>query len=654
MRISQKVNSGGTRRTTYMRILLPPICAICAICAICVPPPGAVAQERREPYVVSEEERRRIDEKKRDLAARLVALAHRREERVVDAAVFLQVAEMADRLQLYGNGRHVNAVLRGLETGLERCALLEKDQAPWLTQPGPTLRGYLSKVDGSVQPYGVVLPQRYDAASKTSWRLDVVLHGRGPTEVTFLQQHEPAPGSEAAKPPDQLFIELHPFGRGNNGWRWAGETDVFEALEAVRKRHLIDENRTMLRGFSMGGHGAWHIGVHHPHVWAAVSPGAGFSETRKYLRLTQPVPEYQEKSWRIYDAVDYALSLFNTPFITYGGEKDPQLQASLNMKEAAQKEGVPLEVLVGPDTEHRYHPESLRRIMEFIGTKERNAKPREVRFSTWTLKYPRCAWVTVDGLEEHYRRAAVRAIAESGAVKLTTENVSDLVLHPVPVGVFRVEADGQTLQVEPARPIELERKEGKWSVRKRDSGLRKRPGLQGPIDDAFTDRFIAVLGTGTPWNAAAHTYAMAELARLREDWRFGFRGEVQVKEDRAVTETDWEHANLVLFGDPGSNRLISRIAGRLPIRWARDGVRFGDRRFGPEHVPALIYPNPLNPRRYVVINSGHTWRRRDLTASNANLFPRLPDWAILKPGPEAPEVAAADYFDEAWKVKPAR
>jgi hypothetical protein len=165
------------------------------------------------------------------------------------------------------------------------------------------------------------------------------------------------------------------------------------------------------------------------------------------------------------------------------------------------------------------------------------------------------------------------------------------------------------------------------------------------------ERFLVVRGTGRPWSPATQSYAEAALRRFQEEWRLGFRGEVPVKEDRDVTEADWERAHLVLLGDPGSNRLLAKIAAKLPIRWTRGGVSAAGKKYGPEYIPVLVYPNPLNPDRYVVLNSGHTWTAREIRASNATLTPRLPDWAILKPGPAAPEVVAADYFDEAWKFR---
>jgi hypothetical protein len=76
------------------------------------------------------------------------------------------------------------------------------------------------------------------------------------------------------------------------------------------------------------------------------------------------------------------------------------------------------------------------------------------------------------------------------------------------------------------------------------------------------------------------------------------------------------------------------------------------------HLPLMIYPNPLAPNRYVVLNSSFTFREYDYL-NNARQTPKLPDWAIVDirtpansrfPG----KVVAADFFDEQWKLKPMR
>jgi len=71
-------------------------------------------------------------------------------------------------------------------------------------------------------------------------------------------------------------------------------------------------------------------------------------------------------------------------------------------------------------------------------------------------------------------------------------------------------------------------------------------------------------------------------------------------------------------------------------------------------VPVLIYPNPLNPKRYVVINSGFTFREYDYL-NNARQVPKLPDYAVVDidtpPSSRRPgKIVTAGFFDEHWDL----
>jgi hypothetical protein len=179
----------------------------------------------------------------------------------------------------------------------------------------------------------------------------------------------------------------------------------------------------------------------------------------------------------------------------------------------------------------------------------------------------------------------------------------------------------------------------------------KRPGLQGPIDDAFTSPFLCVRGTGKAWNPAVQAWADAGLKRFAGEWRRYFRGEPPVKDDRDVTADDIRTKNLILFGDPGGNALIASVLPKLPLQWTAKELRFGgDTYAAADHAPVLIQPNPLTPGRYVVLNSGHTFREKELASLNYLLFPRLGDWAIMKVKADPPEVSVirAGFFDERW------
>jgi hypothetical protein len=74
-----------------------------------------------------------------------------------------------------------------------------------------------------------------------------------------------------------------------------------------------------------------------------------------------------------------------------------------------------------------------------------------------------------------------------------------------------------------------------------------------------------------------------------------------------------------------------------------------------DHAPVLIYPNPLRHGRYVVLNSGFTFREGH-DSSNSLQTPKLPDWAVVDldtpPDAYAPgKIVAADFFDEQWQYR---
>jgi dienelactone hydrolase len=103
--------------------------------------------------------------------------------------------------------------------------------------------------------------------------MDIFLHGtnRGMVEVQFMSHTAITYGGmPAPAAPDYIQLEL--LGRTNCAYRWAGEADVLEAVAAAKRSYTIDENRVLLRGFSMGGSGTWHLGLHHPDHWAAIEP----------------------------------------------------------------------------------------------------------------------------------------------------------------------------------------------------------------------------------------------------------------------------------------------------------------------------------------------------------------------------------------------
>src|SRR5581483_4989607 len=151
--------------------------------------------------------------------------AAKNSEHRADVEVFLSAARRVVQEGEFFEKDDVAKTLRVLERGRARLRSLSAGEVTWDSAKGGTVRGYVSAVDGSVQPFAVYVPPGYNGQGPT--RLDVILHGRDArlSEVRFLEAHEGKPYPEG-----ETGLILHVFGRGNNAYRWAGETDVFEAI----------------------------------------------------------------------------------------------------------------------------------------------------------------------------------------------------------------------------------------------------------------------------------------------------------------------------------------------------------------------------------------------------------------------------------------
>ncbi|MEM9282070.1 MAG: prolyl oligopeptidase family serine peptidase [Verrucomicrobiota bacterium] len=588
-----------------------------------------------------------------------------------DAGVFVKAVEYALEHQEFYSEKDPQVAGEMLDLAEKRIGELnELENCPsWLSERGRVVRGFRSRIDDSYQPYGVFIPEALDLSKPVP--LLVWLHGRGDkvTDLHFLQRCLTREQAFNGLLDDwEEAIILYPFGRQSVGWKHAGETDVFEAMAAASLDYPIDPDRIALAGFSMGGAGAWHIGAHYRDRFCAVHAGAGFAETKEYNRLNpdQYPPKIEQTLWQVYDVPHYVRNLLNGPLLAYSGSEDKQKQAADLMARSLREVGHQLKHLVGDGMGHRYDQDSADAIRRWLNTAwgtGRNTHPAVIEWQTPTLRYPGFAWLQLRGMEEHWETARAQGVwdEKSGQVSLELENVhaieisrgTDLADTKIEIGnqVFEVTDPGFEVSA-----VSLKKRDGLWQWGEPESG-RKRPGIQGPIDDAFMTRFVVVPPTEAPGSAELARWVEFELNHFRKRWRSLMRGQPIEKMAAQLNSEDLADAHLILWGDPGSNPMMKEVLDSLPIGWDDDSFTFqGQVYLSSEHVPVMIYPNPLNPERYVVINSGLTFREaHDRTNSLQN--PKLPDWAILgldqlPNATAAGRIESAGFFDEYWQLKP--
>jgi hypothetical protein len=317
--------------------------------------------------------------------------------------------------------------------------------------------------------------------------------------------------------------------------------------------------------------------------------------------------------------------------------------------------------------------QEVSRRIDRIVEQGRDPLPKEIRFTTWTLRYNNSAWLTVDALEQHWKRARVSAsILAGNTVRVDAENVAALSLA-MPSGLAPFDPREAVKMIlngkevagpKPGSDRSWEAKfhlaDGQWLAGALpEDTLRKGHALQGPIDDAFMQSFLVVRPTGKSSNEKVSAWVASEMAHFTNEWRRHFRGDARVKDDTAVTTNDIAAHSLILWGDAESNQLLAKLQDKLPVQWTAQNVTAGAKTFpSANHVPLMIYPNPLNPSRYVVLNSGFTFREYDYL-NNARQVPKLPDWAVVDvntpPNSRWPgKVVDAGFFGERWELQASR
>ena len=191
------------------------------------------------------------------------------------------------------------------------------------------IRTFRSHIDGSAQPYAVrpALKREQASVEDAAGCANPLLPG------TVLTLHDAAVTCEeqanlySAK--DWAHI-VAPTGRRPYGFDWEdwGRIDALEALADAAKRYPSDPLRTYLTGYSMGGHGTWHLGVTYPDLFAAIGPSGGWASFWSYgggmptIQNPSRLEELELRSYLPSDTVQLLPNLSETGVYVLHGAED--------------------------------------------------------------------------------------------------------------------------------------------------------------------------------------------------------------------------------------------------------------------------------------------------------------------------------------------
>jgi len=528
------------------------------------------------------------------------------------------------------------------------------------THTGHAVKAYRCEHDKTLQPYSVYVPRAYDP--NTSWPLVVSLHGVGENHWLNLRRlfgegNRPGETDKQAKkfmPPlrDVPMLVACPNGRDVFGYEGLGEEDVWRVVGDVKRAYNVDDTRIYLTGDSMGGGGAWRLGLLYPDRFAAIAPVCGPSDYRYMPQTPKRLAPYQRTMFEAFSAINHAENALNLPVHVFQGIWDqviPPANSSAmfrRLSDLGYRAAYTQYSAVG----HNSWDDAYARgsIFDWFAQYRRDPCPRHVIYKNVVFQPSGAYWVRIDAPDKPRRFSTIEAAAKDNRLTVRVQNVRRFSLRldrrlvnvdePVSVTI-----NGRMLPrvwVEEPKPIAFEiAADGQfWRAFKPfDPPLLPGLGLR-PI----LDWHIYVYGaSGTPRETALNR----RVARRAADWGKSFDGRWPVMSDAEATTADLCSANAVLIGTPANNRLLARMADRLPIAVGRDSFRVGRSCYGGERAGLMmIYRNPLAPGRYVFIQSAFA------AAGYANLRLNMPDAPpdyVLFDG--RGKIARAGFFDFSWQ-----
>jgi hypothetical protein len=511
---------------------------------------------------------------------------------------------------------------------------------------------YRSGVDGSVQPYSVLLPPSFDKTA--AYPLIILMHG---SQVTSWGRNI------LFYAPKEWAIQIAVHDRGNNDFREIGEVDIDEAMADLMKRYRIDPDRLYLSGHSMGGEGSWFLAESHPDRWAAISAQSCNSDLSLDRPGTRKAPNTKQQEWerqllQCRSAINFAENVGHVPAYMMHGALDATVPVIQSRVMSARLDVLGYEHVYDENpenghwwgrVEHGHGIDCMDKaaISDFFQKHGRAQDPRQVVFKTDSLRRARAYWVTIGEMDSADKKAFIKAeIIAPNNIAVQLDNITQFTLdlndrliktdQPLSVSI-----DDNVIfhgQVPASSRLAFRRQYDGSYVRLADESvpgtqtpaIKKTGQVYGPVIDAFNKPFLFVVGSqrageeSASMNEASHRAALA----LARDWMYRCNGIVRIKADREVTPDDIASLNLILFGNAATNSMISEINDALPIGFIPKGIRVGGRKVVSDDTGMImVSPNPLNHSKYVLIVGGTTPRSMEI-ASRLRLTD-LPDYVIF-------------------------
>ncbi|MEQ8850614.1 MAG: prolyl oligopeptidase family serine peptidase [Phycisphaerales bacterium] len=433
-----------------------------------------------------------------------------------------------------------------------------------------------SGIDDSVQYYAH--RPRQDVEMEGRPALTMTLHGASVEALGQARSYGAKDWTDIVAPTNR-----RPFGFDWEDW---GRIDAMEVLDDAIRRLDPDPQRILLTGHSMGGHGAWAVGAHFPHRFAAIAPCASWETFWSYTGA----PTFDDSPiGRMLNRCANAsrIDLLRENHAQYGvyilhGDAD----RTVPVREARAM----VSHLADFHRDFAYHEragaghwpdgaiQDWPALFDFLKRKRLDPAPDAFAFTTVNPRAAAtCHWIRIDAPAAPLEPSRADVRRDDEAVRISTTNIIGLTIERDALinaegDRRRIEIDGDDVSIDAnpdADAVALVRNGDAWSFA--DAPVPH----NGPrlFREIYDNRFLIVIATGDDGWALDKARFDAET--------FWYRGNGRVE---IITDADFlampeafDGRNIILYGDADTNAAWGALLGDAPFDVRRDTVRLGGR-----------------------------------------------------------------------------
>lgn len=524
---------------------------------------------------------------------------------------------------------------------------------------------FRSDIDGSVQYYAVVPPNPLPTGD-AKLALFLSTHGASVEAMGQAEAYAPKTWGYLVAPTNR-----RPYGFDWEDW---GRMDALEVLAIAQAKFCTDPAQTYLTGHSMGGHGAWQLGVTFPDRFAAVAPSAGWISFFSYgggrrLENPDPIEALIQRANTGSDTLALASNYLQQAIYILHGDKDDNVPVTeaRRMKERLTEFHRDFMYHEQPEAGHWWGNQCVDwpPIFDLFARRKIPASSAvsRIRFSTANPAVSSSNhWVTIEAQEHSLARSSVDIFCDPGSRKFigTTENVARLSLKTSPFnlsGAIAIELDGDKLEAEPtsAGLVRLEKRDDRWTGATEPTAVAKNPLRAGPFKEAFKHRMLFVYATRG--SAEENAWAYAKARYDAESWFYRGNGAVDAIPDTQFNPTSEPDRSVILYGNAESNSAWPALLAASPVQVSRTGVKIGARAISGDDLACLfVRPRPGSQIASVAVVSGTGLPGARLTERVPYFLAGVafPDCTVFGADTlrdEAKGVRAAGFFGNDWSVE---